>query len=573
MGIVLEAQQGMVNRGADLSWLSQYPHEREILFGPLTGVEVLGVRTEDSTVIVIECALSINLTASTIEQVIGKRKKLLQDMADNSIVELRAALAQEIGVHQGTRCITSDTSPIFGRLYRHTAMPGFDLCESEYMKLPKRRGDEAPDEAIQATFIAFSGEEAAQEDFTLVDAMDEEALDKRVALARSAFDGFARLDPDWFNADVNYEAAVTVPLRVKALLGRPALPPMMRLFNCAPSLDSLPAGMDALEALQNIDMDDDGIVLRCQKLELIARNPAKASRFFSTSRETQVLRMFADPGVVYVCGAKERESLDIDCYHLPKLQSFVVANAPHLRSLPSNLGELAQLQSLEIGHGVTELRALPDSLCQLRSLQRMHVRGCPVSSLPSALGKLVNLRELKLLQNHRLTSLPAGLADLTALTLLDLRMCSRLTSLPSRLGNLAALETLILDGCRQLPVLPESIGQLVSLRTLRVQDCFSLSALPASLAQASALKELEFTLGGGSEYNHLRGGRLAGCGALRPLTSAPQAASNAPSRLALAAHRTTASSSCCRPSAQPRRCTSAARPSQPCPPAWGAWRA
>ena len=30
-GIVIEVQQGMVDRGADISWLSQYPHEREIL--------------------------------------------------------------------------------------------------------------------------------------------------------------------------------------------------------------------------------------------------------------------------------------------------------------------------------------------------------------------------------------------------------------------------------------------------------------------------------------------------------------------------------------------------------------
>ena len=40
-GIVFEMQQGMVDRGADISFLSQYPHEKEILFGPLTGVELL----------------------------------------------------------------------------------------------------------------------------------------------------------------------------------------------------------------------------------------------------------------------------------------------------------------------------------------------------------------------------------------------------------------------------------------------------------------------------------------------------------------------------------------------------
>ena len=52
-GIVFEIQQGMVDRGADISWLSQYPHEREILFGPLTGLEVQGTRIE-GTVVVIE---------------------------------------------------------------------------------------------------------------------------------------------------------------------------------------------------------------------------------------------------------------------------------------------------------------------------------------------------------------------------------------------------------------------------------------------------------------------------------------------------------------------------------------
>jgi hypothetical protein len=40
--MLFEAQMGMVDRGADLSWLSQYPGEAEILFAPLTGMEVIG---------------------------------------------------------------------------------------------------------------------------------------------------------------------------------------------------------------------------------------------------------------------------------------------------------------------------------------------------------------------------------------------------------------------------------------------------------------------------------------------------------------------------------------------------
>ena len=36
-GFVFEMQMGMIDRGADLSFVSQYPHEKEILFNPLTG--------------------------------------------------------------------------------------------------------------------------------------------------------------------------------------------------------------------------------------------------------------------------------------------------------------------------------------------------------------------------------------------------------------------------------------------------------------------------------------------------------------------------------------------------------
>lgn len=100
---------GMVDRGADIWWLSQYPHEREILFGPLTGMEVLATRV-DGPVLVVSVGLSINLASMTLEQVVGKRRKLLRDMADGVVSELRAAA----GTHPGTRCAQSGMEPIVG---------------------------------------------------------------------------------------------------------------------------------------------------------------------------------------------------------------------------------------------------------------------------------------------------------------------------------------------------------------------------------------------------------------------------------------------------------------------------
>ena len=96
-----------------LGWISQYPHEAECLFAPLTGLEVQSTRI-DGAVLVIEARLSINLNALTIEQacrggvrrcygrgsdqissarqVVGKRKKLLEDMAAAMEMEIQPKL-------------------------------------------------------------------------------------------------------------------------------------------------------------------------------------------------------------------------------------------------------------------------------------------------------------------------------------------------------------------------------------------------------------------------------------------------------------------------------------------------
>eukprot|EP00966_Prymnesium_polylepis_P113323 2620583-Prymnesium_polylepis.1 len=58
---------GLVNRGAELVWISQYPHEAEILFPPLTGLEMTDAIVEVTT-LVISTTLSVNLTSLTLEQ-------------------------------------------------------------------------------------------------------------------------------------------------------------------------------------------------------------------------------------------------------------------------------------------------------------------------------------------------------------------------------------------------------------------------------------------------------------------------------------------------------------------------
>jgi hypothetical protein len=63
-------------------WLSQYPHEEELLFSPLTGCEITGLEVEGS-LLVAKVRLSVNLTTPTIEQVIAKMQSANIQLLDN----------------------------------------------------------------------------------------------------------------------------------------------------------------------------------------------------------------------------------------------------------------------------------------------------------------------------------------------------------------------------------------------------------------------------------------------------------------------------------------------------------
>jgi hypothetical protein len=68
--MLFEVQMGMIDRGAPVKWCSQYPKEEEILFAPLTGLEVVGTPRVENKTIVVELRLNCNMHDRTIEQVI-----------------------------------------------------------------------------------------------------------------------------------------------------------------------------------------------------------------------------------------------------------------------------------------------------------------------------------------------------------------------------------------------------------------------------------------------------------------------------------------------------------------------
>jgi hypothetical protein len=87
--MVFEIQMGMIDRGASIQFLSQFPAEEEILFAPLTGLEVMGTIQVNGRALVVQLRLNCNLHDLTIEQITAKMFKTNKDVMYTIKMELQ----------------------------------------------------------------------------------------------------------------------------------------------------------------------------------------------------------------------------------------------------------------------------------------------------------------------------------------------------------------------------------------------------------------------------------------------------------------------------------------------------
>ena len=73
---LLETRMGMVDRGADIGDVSQFPGEEEILYGPRTGIEACEARVDGAT-LVVDVKMSVNMRSRTLEEATAQRTTLL----------------------------------------------------------------------------------------------------------------------------------------------------------------------------------------------------------------------------------------------------------------------------------------------------------------------------------------------------------------------------------------------------------------------------------------------------------------------------------------------------------------
>lgn len=155
-------------------------------------------------------------------------------------------------------------------------------------------------------------------------------------------------------------------------------------------------------------------------------------------------------------------------------------DAARLTALPTEVGKLVNLQELRLtGQGLTEL---PPELGRLRGLQRLELGDNALTALPKELGRLTALKVLRL-EGNRLQTLPEELEHLRELETLELAR-NELQSFPDFIVALPALQTLTLHSnpCQ----VSLALGQVKTLQRVDVGEAQGdLDALREALPRAS----------------------------------------------------------------------------------------
>ncbi|MEM1292056.1 MAG: COR domain-containing protein [Cyanobacteria bacterium P01_H01_bin.162] len=155
-----------------------------------------------------------------------------------------------------------------------------------------------------------------------------------------------------------------------------------------------------------------------------------------------------------------------------------------LTAIPSAIGRLTNLRSLNLSGN--HLEELPDAIGDLVYLEELDVSNNELTDVPKELGELLQLENLNLSQNQ-LTAMPKELGQLSSLNRLDLSD-NQLTVLPKELGQLTDLEELYIFR-NQLTELPKELGQLQNLVMLSLYQNH-LTQVPQELSQLANLSYL-----------------------------------------------------------------------------------
>jgi hypothetical protein len=214
-----------------------------------------------------------------------------------------------------------------------------------------------------------------------------------------------------------------------------------------------------------------GLDVDATELDLFVGQRLILPRVFSCLSRLQKLHIHGD-------------GIPVDLAHHPSLRRLKVSGCS---MLSDGFRECLGLEQLVID--TASAFDIPDWLGELTNLQEIAIEG-PVQKLPSSIGQLIHLQDLRLL-GVDVRALPNKLVNCRMLSSLEIGSCSQLNRLPKRLFNLP-LESLTLSFCDSLRYIPKGIERCQTLVDIHWTHLDSLQKLPVGLSELRNLEQVNF---------------------------------------------------------------------------------
>ncbi len=200
---------------------------------------------------------------------------------------------------------------------------------------------------------------------------------------------------------------------------------------------------------------------------------------------------FLDYSLGFYEGGNLHGSLPSALGNLTQLRSLEIAGGPGLSGdIPPELGSLTNLEFLLLA-GSNLTGTIPVELGNLSNLRWLVLQGNRLSGLiPRELASLTNLEELNLYNNALSGEVPSELAALSNLKTLYLHSNSLSGPIPTWLGTFKDLEFLHLGSNGLSGSIPTELSNLTNLELLYLSNNNLSGAVPASFAQLTMLRSI-----------------------------------------------------------------------------------
>jgi Leucine-rich repeat (LRR) protein len=200
-----------------------------------------------------------------------------------------------------------------------------------------------------------------------------------------------------------------------------------------------------------------------------------------------------------------------DIFKCTKLEFLDLSRNHNLQELSDDIGKLQNLTELNFNGG--SLKKLPDTICNLKNLEILEISYQSLRTLPAKIGNLTQLKRLSLYWNSQLRRLPQSFAQLKTLRYLSLDYCEnlnlsqvlpllgqlpnlkhlsfRVKEIPEEIQFLKNIESLHIEKeyGQETVILSDKIGTLSQLKNLYLNNC-GLMQIPNWITQLENLEYL-----------------------------------------------------------------------------------